>query len=206
MLNPPLLSSSRGALATITGPMFAGKTDRLIDEAQACMASPDRVLVVVPILDHRHGVGVIRTHAGRTLQPSESLRVVAVDTQQRAPLAPLQAGEHTVLIDEAQFFGPHVLDWAFHLVRLQVRVYAFGLELDYKAEPFGLMPELIQLANERVRLHARCARCQQPATRTFRKVEQGGQVLIGGADSYEPRCVPCWKLGHAADASAAPAA
>ena len=63
-----------------------------------------------------------------------------------------------------------------------------GLDKNYLGEPFGPMPQLLAIADEVVKLTAVCTVCGNPATFTVRKVSDGKEVLIGGMESYEPRC------------------
>src|SRR5919199_1293389 len=74
-------------------------------------------------------------------------------------------------------------------------VMVAGLDLDFRGEPFGLMPELIARADAISKLTAVCALCGEPnATRTQRLV--GGLpaeyaaplIAVGAADLYEARC------------------
>ena len=62
-----------------------------------------------------------------------------------------------------------------------------------RGEPFGPMPILLALADEVVKLSAVCTVCGAPATRSQRLVDgkpatAGPEILIGGLESYEPRC------------------
>jgi hypothetical protein len=40
--------------------------------------------------------------------------------------------------------------------------------------------------------------CGAPANRTYRKVQRGGRVVVGGAEIYEARCRRCFDLGRRA--------
>jgi thymidine kinase len=69
-----------------------------------------------------------------------------------------------------------------------------GLDLDFRGEPFGAMPELIARADAISKLTAVCAVCGANATRTQRLVgglpaEYGAPLIaVGAADLYEARC------------------
>jgi thymidine kinase len=74
-------------------------------------------------------------------------------------------------------------------------VLVAGLDLDFRGEPFGLMPELMSRADAISKLTAVCSLCGEPnATRTQRLVgglpaEYGAPLIaVGAADLYEARC------------------
>ncbi len=95
--------------------------------------------------------------------------------------------------DEAHFFGPEFPALCERLVSFGKRVIVAGLDLNFRGEPFGPMPELLALADEAIKLTAVCSSCGAPATRSQRLVDGkpatgGPEVLIGGLESYEPRC------------------
>ena len=69
-----------------------------------------------------------------------------------------------------------------------------GLDLNFRGEPFGAMPELLAIAEYVDKLHAICMVCGKPATRTQRLVNgkpadyKDPLILIGAKESYEARC------------------
>jgi thymidine kinase len=105
-----------------------------------------------------------------------------------------------VAFDEAQFFDPGVVGLACELATLGVRVICAGLDLDFRGEPFGVMPELLARAEHVEKLSAICVCCGAPATRTQRLVNHRPAryhdpiILVGAAESYEPRCRSCHEV------------
>ena len=75
-----------------------------------------------------------------------------------------------------------------------MRVICGGLDLDFRAEPFGVMPELLARAEHVEKLTAICVVCGAPATRTQRLVNDlparfdDPVIMVGASESYEPRC------------------
>jgi len=169
-----------GKLTVLCGPMFAGKTEGLIE---LVLAAKDVVRVYKPTIDTRHSntTNVI-SHAGRKVFASW----VSPRLDQVWPGG-------TVAIDEAQFLEPQAIEVVGKLLAHGTTVILTGLDLDCFGAPFGPMPEFISMANEVRRLQARCSICGQSATRTHRKVLSNEKVLVGGLDIYEPRCIPCWE-------------
>ena len=101
-------------------------------------------------------------------------------------------------IDEAQFFDDEIMNVCQTLALRGIRVIVAGLDMDYKGKPFGQMPNLLSIADYITKLHAICVRCGNIANVSYRKTEQGGQVLLGEKDTYEPRCWKCYAAGDEA--------
>ena len=81
------------------------------------------------------------------------------------------------------------------------KIIGTGLELDFKAEPFGSMPELMCIATKVDKLHAVCMKCGcEHATRTQRLIDgkpadkNSPLIMIGGDETYEARCIKCYEL------------
>jgi thymidine kinase len=97
-----------------------------------------------------------------------------------------------VAIDEAQFFDEALPDVCTALAAKEIHVIIAGLDLDYKAQPFGAMPKLMAIADKLTRLYAVCVKCGAPATLSYRTASSESNILIGEKDSYEPRCKICF--------------
>ena len=74
-----------------------------------------------------------------------------------------------------------------------------GLDLDWRGRPFGPMPALMAVAEYVTKLHAVCARCGAPATRSQRLVAAEGRLFVGGAAEYEARCRSCFVAAAVGD-------
>jgi thymidine kinase len=172
-------------LEVICGPMFSGKTETLIKRVwQMKHYHGWKVAVFKPVTDTRHENHAVISHNGSS-----------VDAQWLERDAPdLPRDVNLIAFDEVQFFSLDAIPSILDAVRSGVHVIAAGLDLTYRAEPFGPVPALLAYANTVEKLTSRCARCHQPATRTQRLASSSDTVLVGGAESYEPRCVGCFDL------------
>ena len=187
-----------GHLEVIVGPMFSGKSEELIRRVGRAVIARQNVVVFKPAIDDRYHATHVSSHTGR-MTPA----VAVSDTVQARRLLfaqgdLLDAGSHVlpdlVGFDEAQFFDAGLVPLALELADLGVRVILAGLDLDFRGEPFGVMPELLSRAESVEKLTAICVICGAPATRTQRLI--GGQparrsdpvVMVGAAESYEARC------------------
>ena len=183
-----------GFLELVVGPMFSGKSEELIRRATRALIAKQRVQVFKPALDTRydslHDGVVVASHDGRTLA-AQAVRDVA------GLRAALEPDTQVVAVDEAQLFSSDLVPLATDLAEAGVRVVIAGLDFDFRGEPFGPVPELLARAESVTKLTAVCVRCGAAATRTQRLI--GGHpahfndpvILVGAAESYEPRCRAC---------------
>lgn len=187
-----------GHLEVIVGPMFSGKSEELIRRVTRAVIARQRVAVFKPAIDARYHATHVASHAGRSLE-ALAVRDAAEIRAHLAGEGPLLSSSAPELpgvvgIDEAQFFGPDLGPLALDLAAAGVRVILAGLDLDFRAEPFGCMPDLLARAESVEKLTAICTVCGAPATRSQRLL--GGQparfddpvVLVGAQEAYEARC------------------
>ncbi len=170
-----------GSIEVICGPMFSGKTSELIRRVERAQIAKQRVQIFKPAIDVRYDKEDVVSHTSRSLkaEPVES----AVDI-----LLKLKDSTRVVAIDEVQFFDDAIVTIVMKLAARGYRIICAGLDLDYRARPFGPMPTLLALADEVVKIHAICTVCGAPATRTQRLSTAKAQVLLGETDAYEARC------------------
>lgn len=191
-----------GRLEVVTGCMFSGKTEELLRRAERARIARKQVLLFKPELDTRYALEEVVTHYGRSLPCRRLPTDVAWPAFSHLIARHLSPVTDVFAFDEVHFFGPGFPDLCERLVARGGRVIVAGLDLNFRGEPFGPMPELLALADEVVKLAAVCTVCGEPATRSQRLVDgrpvtAGPEVLIGGLESYEPRC-----RGHFAPPSA----
>ncbi len=175
-----------GWIELVVGPMFSGKSEELIRRVTRAVIARQRVQVFKPAIDDRYQATAVASHAGRTIE------AVAVDDT-AAIRALLEDDVQVVAVDEGQFFDAALVPLALELADAGKRVIVAGLDLDFRGEPFGPMPELLAHAEVVEKLTAICS-CGRAATRTQRLI--GGHpahfddpvILVGASESYEPRC------------------
>ncbi len=180
---------SGGWIEVIAGPMFSGKSEELIRRVTRALIAKQAVQVFKPSIDDRYEKQAVASHMGRTL---EAQSVAGVEELRCALLDETRV----VAIDEAQFFSAELVPLVDLMAESGRRVILAGLDLDFRAEPFGPMAELLARAEVVEKLTAICG-CGRAATRTQRLIhgqpahESDPVVLVGAAESYEPRCREC---------------
>ena len=181
-----------GSVHLILGPMFAGKTTRLLERVKQLEESVDaNVLLLKSDKDTRYAKDKVVTHDGRGREcfPVKSLELeVVVKT-----VGDRKWNEcDVVAVDEAQF-----LTNLYEFCRVAADehdkiVLVAGLNGDFKRETFGEVQETLPLCDSVTKLTARCE-CGRPALFSKRIVNVGdGQELVGGADKYLPACRRCF--------------
>ena len=88
-------------------------------------------------------------------------------------------------IDEAQFFDDSIIDVCNKLANAGKRVIVAGLDMDYRGNPFGPMPNLLAIAEYVTKVHAVCTRSGKMASYTHRTVKNEDLVLLGDTRRYE---------------------
>ena len=182
-----------GYIEVISGCMFAGKTEELIRRIKTLEFAKKNVLVFKPAIDNRYSNTKVVSHAGSSVES-----IVVPDA--RSILDFVKDDTDVVAIDEIQFFDEDVLLVCDYLAKKGLRVMAAGLDTDFRAEPFGIMPRLITDAEFVTKLTAVCMKCGAPATRTQRLVNgkpaqySDPIIMVGAAEAYEARCRHCHEV------------
>jgi len=182
-----------GYIEVISGCMFAGKTEELIRRIKTLEFAKKNVLVFKPAIDNRYSNTKVVSHAGSSVES-----IVVPDA--RSILDFVKDDTDVIAIDEIQFFDEDVLLVCDYLAKKGKRVMCAGLDTDFRAEPFGVMPRLITDAEFVTKLTAVCMKCGAPATRTQRLVNgKPAQftdpiIMVGAAEAYEARCRHCHEV------------
>ena len=174
-----------GRIEVVCGSMFSGKTEELIRRMRRAKFAKQRVEIFKPAIDVRYSDDDVVSHEGNSIPSTpidspDSILLMAQDTD-------------VVGIDEAQFFGPNVVDVCNQLAAQGIRVIVAGLDLDFKGVPFGPMPQLMAIADEVTKVHAICVRCGALAYVSHRIVDDERQVMLGEKMEYEPLCRCCYQ-------------
>ena len=179
--------NNKGWIEVICGSMFSGKTEELIRRIRRAQIADQRTILFKPQVDQRYHQDNIVSHDQRILE--------AIPLSSENELLQQVTDHQVVGIDEAQFFGENLPNVVHQLANRGVRVIVAGLDLDYKAEPFGPMPYLIAKAEFVTKVHAICHCCGSLAQFTYRISRKGDQLELGETDKYEARCRPCYIRG-----------
>jgi len=167
-----------GWIEVICGSMFSGKTEELNRRLKRAQFAKQKVEIFKPALDVRYHEDKVVSH------DANEIRSTAVPAAANIPI--LADGCDVVGIDEAQFFDDEIVRICNDLANKGVRVIVAGLDMDFKGNPFGPMPNLMATADYVTKVHAVCTRTGNLAQYSYRKSKNDNLVLLGETDEYEP--------------------
>mgnify|MGYP005666682909 FL=1 len=171
-------NNSKGTIEVICGSMFSGKTEELIKRIKKVEFSKQKFIVFKPKIDSRNPKEKIVSHAKNEI--SSKIVEKAKDI--------FNSGKNfeVVAIDEAQFFDQDLVLICNKLANNGIRVIVAGLDMDYKGNPFGPMPNLMACAEKVTKVHAICVETGEKANYSFRKSINEDLVMVGEKKEYEP--------------------
>ena len=167
-----------GWIEVICGSMFSGKTEELIRRLKRAQFAKQRVEIFKPAIDSRYDEDMVVSHDANEIR---STPVPAA-----AQIRLLADNCDVVGIDEAQFFDDEIVAVCNDLANKGTRVIVAGLDMDYRGNPFGPMPNLMATAEYVTKVHAVCTRTGNLAQFSFRKAPSEDLVLLGETAEYEP--------------------
>lgn len=167
-----------GWIEVICGSMFSGKTEELIRRLKRAQFARQKVEIFKPTIDKRYDDDMVVSH------DSNEIRSTSVPAAANIPI--LADGVDVVGIDEAQFFDDEIVRVCNDLANKGIRVIVAGLDMDFKGNPFGPMPNLMATAEYVTKVHAVCTRTGNLAQYSYRKAKSDDLVLLGEIEEYEP--------------------
>lgn len=190
-LEPQFKGQRSGWIEVICGSMFSGKTEELIRRLKRAKIANQKVEVFKPTIDHRYDKKRVVSH--------DSNAVLSVPVKEASEILDLVDGFSVIAIDEAQFFDDRLPQVCEMLALRGLRVLVAGLDMDFRGEPFGSMPQLMAMAEYVTKLHAICKHCGNLATHSYRLTMEEATVMLGETDAYEARCRTCFHMGNILD-------
>lgn len=171
-------------LKIFTGPMFGGKTTRMLAALERYQYQHRSTMLFKPSIDKRYSEQKVVTHKG------QEHTSILVNSGSEILTNALSAD--VIAVDEL-FMIP---DSASALIKLFQRGKTILVStLQLSSEPTGYKPfeevkELMPWATSIEVCPAVCSQCDRDAYYTQRIGRQEKQILVGGAESYQP---VCWK-------------
>lgn len=176
-----------GWLELICGSMFSGKSEELIRRVKRATYAKQEVKVFKPAIDNRYSEEAVVSHNGTSM----TSHVISSSAEIWDHIS---ESTDVIAVDEVQFFGETIIGDLSSLADKGYRVIAAGLDMDFRGEPFGVVPNLMAVAESVTKLQAVCSVCGSPASRTQRLIDgkpasyDDPVILVGASESYEARC------------------
>ena len=176
-----------GRLELVIGPMFSGKTTKMLHCIRRHGFANKRVLLVKYCKDQRYSVGSVATHDNVT-------GPAGCHTLSVASLSQVGDEYHNydvIGVDEGQFY-PDLAEFADRVASEGKVVIVAALDGDFLRNPFGDICRLIPRAEVVTKITAVCMMCGCNASFSRRISAEQDVEVIGGADKYLPTCRECY--------------
>ena len=164
-------------LHIIIGPMFSGKTTKLINEINTLKIYKKNILIINSKKDNRIETDSIKTHTNIVYNAYKTENLT------RELINELSNKYDVIAIDEAQFFD-NLYDFVNELLKLNIHIIVCGLNGDRNQKKFGFITDLIPLANKIDKLSGICNICNDGTPGDFTSIksinkDSNNQILIG---------------------------
>ena len=178
-------SLNEGRLVLILGPMFSGKSTRLIEIIRKYTYKAKKTIMIKYFADKRYSEkSEVVTH--------DLIKYDSMDCKNLGDSFEILKNYDVIGIDEGQFF-PDLVDICEKLVLLKKIVIIAALNGDFRMEPFPVISKSISKADKIKLLKAYCFNCHKDAKFSLRIVQSNETVLIGAGEAYKPACRECHK-------------
>jgi thymidine kinase len=204
-------NNDSGYLELISGPMFSGKTSKLLNlHKQFTICDIDMLVINHADDSMRYSTTKLSTHDQNMIPciMADSLSNIINLTNNSDKInkqdnmndsnKQITFGEFNkykvILINEIQFFKNEALEWIKTAVdKYNKHVYVCGLDGDFQRNSFGNWLEtLIPFCDNHIKLYSYCSNCKnKKAIFTYRKTDETAQKIIG-SDCYIPVCRGCY--------------
>ena len=176
---------SCGKIELILGPMFSGKSTRLIETIRKCVYKNKKTIMIKFIGDQRYSKkSEVVTH--------DLIKYDSIDCRNLTDSFETLKNYDIIGIDEGQFF-PDLVEISEKLALLKKTVIIAALNGDFRMEPFPVIAAIIPKADKIKLLKAYCFNCHRDAKFSLRIVQSNETVLIGAGEAYKPACRECHK-------------
>ena len=172
-----------GFMITVyTGPMFSGKSAGLLN-AYDNIWNKDNVLAFKPKTDTRD-FGVIKSRKSSILINAFCIKDLKEMKKH------ITKNTKTIFIDEIQFLSGDVSEILKLSIDKDIDFHIAGLNMTSEQKPFGIMPNVLSIADHIYIYKAVCFDCNKEASFSFYEKEKHGDELVG-SNGYLPLCRNC---------------
>jgi len=184
---------NEGYLEIILGPMFSGKTTRLLEVYNHYSYINKNVAVLNYAEDKRYHESMLSTHDHKMIPCIMTLDLNDVWKNEKNIHYRELHNADVVLINEGQFFK-HLKEVVLDMVEREYKtVYICGLDGDFKRQKFGEILDLVPYCDIVTKLKSLCSVCKNGKRALFshRVTEDTNQISIGSSN-YKPLCRSCY--------------
>jgi thymidine kinase len=184
-----------GYLELIIGPMYSGKTSKLLDIYKQCLFCKIPVIVINHSFDTRYHKTLLSSHdkvmipCFQTIQLKEIWNNKEKNWEQYNEIHKSEV----ILINEGQFFDD-LFEVVIDMLNNNKKIYVCGLDGDFERKKFGQILDLIPYCDKVNKNTSLCSICKNGTLGIFslRITNEKEQTIIG-SENYAPVCRNCYK-------------
>lgn len=162
--------------------MFGSKTTRLFAALDRYKYQKRKIIAFKPKIDDRYSEANITTHSGASM-PAKIVNT-GLDVMQ-------YMNDHdkydVIAVDEAFMLGG-ISSVLTDLFKRGKTIVVSSLDLSATGKPFDEVTAMFPWATHIEKCPAVCTVCGTDAYYTHKKVKDSEEIVVGGAELYEPRC------------------
>ena len=180
------MNKNNGYLSLIIGPMFSGKSTKLIQYIKKYKTLNKNIMVIKPSLDNRYTESSnICTHD----MEKQSCMMFDKNKLNDIFINDTYIVSEIVMIEEGQFFN-NLYDIVKQILNDKKTIFISALNGDSNQELFGDIYKLISICDNIEFLHALCLDCADGTNAIFSKRLSNNQeqILVAGASEYKAVC------------------
>lgn len=180
-----------GRIEVITGCMFSGKTEELIERVKS---REEEFEAVIP---ESSGDDNIVSHDGSEI---EAIKVTPKKHTATDVVEKIDDEVEVVALDQVNLYSKLANEVCRTLFMEGKTLIVSGLDMDFRGTPFPPMGELMCVADEVVKKKAECEFCGEEANMTQRLINgrpasyEDSIIMVGGEEVYLPSCRDCHTL------------
>jgi len=179
-MNP---ESGEGKIELILGPMFSGKSTRLIEQMRKYVYKAKKTIMVKYYADQRYSEkSEVVTH--------DLIKYDSINCKLLRNSFDTLKQYDVIGIDEGQFFAD-LVEVCEDLALMGKIILIAALNGDFRMEPFPVIQRIISKSDKIKLLKAYCFNCHKDAKFSLRIVQSNETVLIGAGEAYKPACREC---------------
>ena len=192
--------SNQSYLELFIGPMFSGKTSKLVEIYKQCLFCNIPVAVINHSIDTRYHNNLLSTH--------DKIMIPCIQTNKLKDIWQYEDNSilhhiddsfklinaDVIIINEGQFFED-LLPVVDHMLRHNKKIYVGGLDGDFERKKFGQILDLIPLCDKVTKMTSLCGICKNGTHGIFSKrISSEKEQTVVGSDNYIPVCRSCYKM------------
>ena len=181
-------NTNDGYLELFIGPMFSGKTSKILEIYKKYKFCNINVLVINYAEDKRYHETNLSTHDKIMIPCVSGLTLSEILTEERVD------NHNCILINEGQFFTDLYEQVKYLLNERKKTIYICGLDGDFRREKFGPLLDLIPLCDNVTKLTSICICCKDGTRGIFtHRLSNESEQKVIGASNYIPLCRKCYQ-------------